>query len=111
MESASVEAAKAGPPLESVGSSNSSMVESTEGAGMHSPRDMRAIEAMRRPIPAKAAAAGIGGMIEVRSIRMKIIAVDDSRAMRDKRVVVVDDSPPAVPVESPTVPTPGEAGK
>jgi hypothetical protein len=103
-----VEAAKAGPPLKSIGSGNPSMIEATEGAGMRSRRDMRVVKSTGTP---KAAAARIGGVIEVRSTRMKTIAVDDSGAMRDKRVVVVDDSPAAVPIESPTVPAPAEAGK
>jgi hypothetical protein len=80
------------------------MVESTEGAGM------------RSLVTSKATGVNVGSMIEVRSTRMKTIvvddsAIDDSRAMRDERVVVVEDSPAAVPIESPTVPTPAEAGK
>jgi hypothetical protein len=97
---ASVEAAKAGLSSEGVASSNPAMVESTEGAGMHSSL-----------MTGKATGMNVPGMIEVRSTRMKIIAVDDSPAMRDERVVVIEDSPAAVPIETPTVPTPAEAGK
>jgi hypothetical protein len=53
----------------------------------------------------------IGGTVEVHSTRMKTIAIHDSPAMRDVRVVVVDDSPIVMPIESPMVPTPAEAGK
>ena len=42
---------------------------------------------------------------------MKTIAVDDRPAVRDVRVVVVDDSAVVVPIVSPVVPTPAEAGK
>jgi hypothetical protein len=75
------------------------MVESTEGARMHS------------FMTSKATGVNVRGMTEVRSTRMKTIAIDDSRAMRDERVVVVEDSPAAVPIESPTRPAPAEAGK
>jgi hypothetical protein len=75
------------------------MVEPAEGAGM------------RSLMTSEATAVNVPGMIEVRSTRMKTIAIDDSPAMRDKRVVVVDYSPAAVPIVSPTVPTPAEAGK
>jgi hypothetical protein len=50
-------------------------------------------------------------MVEVCSNRMKTIAVDDGSAMRDVRVVVVDDSPAAVPTVSPIVPSPAKAAK
>jgi hypothetical protein len=96
---ASVEAAKAGLSSEGVASSNPAMIESTEGAGMYS--------LMTR----KATGMKVPGMIEVRSTRMKTVAVDDSPAMRDERVVVIEDSPAAVPIESPIVPTPAEPGK
>jgi hypothetical protein len=96
---ASVRTAKAGLSSEGVASSYPAMVESTESAGMHS------------LMTSRATGVNVRAMIEVRSTRMKIIAVDDSPAMRDERVVVVDDSPAAVPIESPTVPTPAEAGK
>jgi membrane-bound ClpP family serine protease len=75
------------------------MVEPAEGAGM------------RSLMTSEATAVNVRGMIEVRSTRMKTIAIDDSPAMRNERVVVVDDSSAAVPVEAPTVPTPAEAGK
>ena len=96
---AAVEAAEAGPSSQGVASGNPAMVESTEGPGMHS------------LMTGKAATVNVRGMIEVRSTRTKVIAIDDSPAMRDERVVVVDDSSAAVPIESPTVPTPPEAGK
>lgn len=110
MEAAS-EAAKAGPSLESIGSGNPAMIESTESAGMHTPRDTRAVEPTRTPASKTAASAKIAATAEAPTIRTKAIAVDDTRATRDKRVVVVDDSPAATPIESPTVPSPAEAGK
>jgi hypothetical protein len=76
------------------------MIESTEGAGMHSFMTSKATTNVT-----------VCGMIEVRSARMKTIAINDSPAMRDERVVVVENSPTAAPIESPTVPTPAEAGK
>src|SRR5580700_5466786 len=63
---------------------------------------------MKRFMSAETAA---GPMVEVCSNRMKTIAVDDGSAMRDVRVVVVDDSPAVMPIESPVVPTPSEAAK
>jgi hypothetical protein len=62
---------------------------------------------MKSSMPAKPS----GAMIEVRSIRIKTIPIDDSPAMRDERVVVEDGSPAVVPIESPVVKTPAEAGK
>lgn len=50
-------------------------------------------------------------MIEVRSSRLKTISIDDGPAMRDVGVVIVDDSAVVVPIVSPVVPTPTEAGK
>jgi hypothetical protein len=92
--------AKAGLSSEGVASSYPAVVESSEGAGMHS------------LMTSKATGVNVRAMIEVvHSSRTKIIAVDDRPAMRDERVVVVDDSPAAVPIVSPTVPTPAEAGK
>lgn len=96
---ASVGAANAGLSSEGVGSRNPAMVEPAEGAGM------------RSPMTSEATAVNARAMIEVPSTRMKIIAIDDRPAMRDKRVVVVDHSPAAVPIVAPTVPAPAEAGK
>ena len=70
-------------------------------------------------MPAKTSAVRIAGMIEVRpttmieliSTRIKAIAIDDSSAMRDERVVVEDGSPAVVPIESPVAKTPAETGK
>jgi hypothetical protein len=73
-------------------------------------------------LPAKIIAVDIAAMtevssmveaatIEVPSVRIKIIAIDDGPAMRDERVVVEDDSPAAVPIEIPMVKTPAEAGE
>jgi hypothetical protein len=50
-------------------------------------------------------------MVEAHSTPMKTVSVSDRRAMRDVRVVVVDDSPAVVPIESPIVPAPAEAAK
>ena len=54
---------------------------------------------------------GIGGTIKVPPCRIETVAIDDGSAMRNVRVVVVFDSPAVVPIVSPTVPTPAEAGK
>src|ERR1700681_3178498 len=50
-------------------------------------------------------------MIDAPSIRMNAIAIDDSSAVRNVCVVVVDDAPVVVPIESPIVPTPAESAK
>ena len=57
----------------------------------------------------RTSAMGIGGMIKVPSCRIETTAIDDGPAMRNVRVVVVDDSPAAVPIEPPIVPTPAKA--
>src|ERR1700758_1243873 len=41
-------------------------------------------------------------------VSVKIISINDGRAVRDVRVVVVDDPPVVVPIVSPVVPTPAE---
>jgi hypothetical protein len=97
----SVEAAKTRLSSGGIGSRNPSMIEPTEGAGVRSCLCVRA----------KTSAMRIGGMIEARSRRIRTIAVDDGPAMRNVRVVVEFDSPAVVPIVSPTVPTPAEAGK
>ena len=50
-------------------------------------------------------------MIEVGTIRMKTIVVDDGSAMRDVRVVVENGSPAVMPIESPMLKTPAEAAE
>ena len=100
-----MEAAKTGTASECIVSSNPAMVEATESAGMRSSRHVRVIEPMSAAKPSATAT------IEARSVPMKAISIDDGRAMRDEGVVVVHHSPAAVPIESPTVPTPAEAAK
>ena len=56
----------------------------------------------------KAPAMSVDSMIVV---RVKVIAIDDSPAVRDVGIVVVDDSPFVVPIVVPMVPTPAEAAK
>jgi hypothetical protein len=99
-----MEAAKAGLSAERIGSRIPAMIEPTEGAGMPA-------VALKSLMPAKIPPMKAAATIEVRSTRTKTIAIDDSPAMRDVGVVVVDDPAAAVPVESPTVPTPAEASK
>jgi hypothetical protein len=110
--SAAVETAKAGLSSGSIASGNPSMIKPTEGAGVRSCRCVRVIGPTKALMPSvKTSTTGVS-MIEVRSTRMNIIAIDDSLAMRDVRVVVVDD-PPAfmAPIISPVMPTPAEAAK
>jgi hypothetical protein len=103
-----MESAKAGLSTEGVASRNPAVAESTEGAGM---RTCRCVLGIGPTESVDTSAMSIGGVIEVHSTRMKTIAIDDRPAMRDVRVVVVDDSPIVMPIESPMVPTPAEAGK
>jgi hypothetical protein len=51
----------------------------------------------------KTASVKVRGTSKATSIYTETIAIDDSRAMRDERVVVVDYSAGAVPIESPMV--------
>ena len=107
--SSSMESAKAGLSTEGVASRNPAVAESTEGAGM---RLCRCVLGIGPTEPADTAAMSIGGTIEVRSIRTKTIAIHDSPAVGDVRVVVVDDPPAFVaPIISPVMPTPAEAAK
>ena len=106
--SAAVEPAKTGLSPEGVASRNTAVAEPAERAGMHACHIVRAGGSTKSFMAAKSSA---GPRIEVRWSRMKIIAIDDSPAMRDVRVVVVDDSPVVVPIVSPVVPTPAEAAK
>ena len=110
-ESSSMETAKTGLSPGCVPSSDPAMRETTESAGMHSGLCVRDIRPMKCLMPGKTSAVRIGRMVEVHSTRTKTIAVDDRPAMRNVRVVVVDDSPTAVPIESPIVPSPAEAAK
>jgi hypothetical protein len=59
----------------------------------------------------KTSAMGIGGMIKVPSRGIKAVAIDDGPAMRNVRIVIEFDSSAVVPIVSPAVPTPAEAGK
>jgi hypothetical protein len=89
-----MEASKASLTTEAVPSRNSSVSKSAEGARVHSSRGTPTARRMKR-----------GMAIEV---SVKVISIDDGRAVRDVRVVVVDDSSLVVPIVSPMVPTPGE---
>src|SRR5262245_19240549 len=104
-----MEAAKAGLPARCVSSCNPAMVESPEGAGMCSCGCVRDAGHMKPSV--KTTPMGTGGMIDVRSIRMKVIPVDDRSTVRDERIVVVNDPTATAPVESPIAPTPAEAAK
>lgn len=106
-EAASMEAAKARLPSEGIGSRNPAMIEPTEGAGMHA----RLCVGAKSLMASKTSPMGIGGMIKVPSCRIKAVAIDDGPAMRDVRIVIEFDSPAVVPIVSPAVPTPAEAGK
>ena len=98
-----MKAANARLSSEAIGPRISSVPESTEGAGMRSLRHVRSVGCMKRLMACKASAVRIGAM--------KPISIDDGRTMRDVRVVVVDDPSAAVPIESPSVPTPAETAK
>ena len=106
--SAAVESAKAGLSPEGVTSRNTAVTEPAEGAGMCACRCVPGSGPLK---PSMSADTAAGPIIGVRSTRMKTIAIDDSRAVRDVRVVVVDHSSAVVPIESPIVPTPAEAAK
>src|SRR6266853_1075125 len=104
----SVEAPKAGLSSGCVASRNPSVVEPAEGAGMRSLRRMRDVGPTTPPMAVKAPAVSVDSMIVV---RVKVIAIDDSPAVRDVGIVVVDDSPFVVPIVVPMVPTPAEAAE
>ena len=106
--SSSMESAKAGLSPEGVASRNPAVAESTEGAGM---RPCRCVLGIGPTEPVGTSAMSIGGTIEVHSTRMKTIAIHDSPAVGYVRVVVVDDPPIVMPIESPMVPTPAVAAK
>jgi hypothetical protein len=110
-EAAPMEAAEAGLSSEGIGSCNTSMIEPAEGAGMHSSRHVWCVAAVKALVPGKTAAMEVGCMVEVRSARTKIIAIDDRPAVRNVGVVVEFDSPVVVPIVSPVVPTPPEPTK
>jgi hypothetical protein len=107
--SAAVETAKAGLSPERVASGNPSMVEPAKGAGVRSCHSVRVVVANKPLMSVKTSTMKIG-VIEVRLARMKTIAVDNSSAMGDVCVVVVDDPAAFVaPVISPVMPAPAEA--
>jgi hypothetical protein len=110
VKAAAVETTKAHLAPETIASGNSPMAEPTEGAGVRSSRCVRVARPTKPLISVKTSTMRIG-MIEVRSSRMKTIAIDDGPAMRNVCVVVVFDSAAVAPIVSPTVPTPAEARK
>ena len=105
---ASMKAAKAGSAPEGVASCNPAVTETAEGAGVRPGHAVRRIGAVNRVMPAKGPARRTGAPIE-RPSRTETIAIDDGPAVRDVRIVVVDDSAAAAPIKSPIVPTPAEA--
>jgi hypothetical protein len=52
----------------------------------------------------------VRGVIKVVGGPNEMVAIDDGRAVRDVRGVVIDDRPVS-PITSPVVPAPGETGK
>ena len=111
VKAAAVETAETGLSSERIASGNPSMVEPTEGAGVRSDGRVRVTASTKSLMSVKLSTVRIG-MIEVRSARIKTIAVDNSSAMGDVRVVVVDDPPAFVaPIISPVIPSPAEAAK
>jgi hypothetical protein len=49
-------------------------------------------------------------MVGAVSVQMIVVAIHDRCAVRDVGIVVVDDVAAVVPIESPAVPAPAEAG-
>jgi hypothetical protein len=106
-----VETAKAGLSPKRIASGNPSVAEPTEGAGVRYCRCVRVVGRTKPLMSVKTSTMRIG-MIEVRSARIKTIAVDNRSAMGDVRVVVVDDPSAFVtPIISPVIPTPAEAAE
>src|SRR5437667_9805111 len=66
---------------------------------------------MKAFMPVRSSAAKTGALINIRSTRMKIIAIDDRPAIRDESVVVENGSPAVMPIESPMVKTPAETAE
>jgi hypothetical protein len=108
---AAMEAAKAGLSSVRVGSRTPSMAEPTESTGVRPCLCVRSVGPVKSLLPSKTPVTRTGAMIEVRSIRIKTIAIDDGPAMRHVGVVVVDDPSVVMPIVSPVVPTPAEASK
>lgn len=101
MESAaSMKAAKAGLASDCVASRDPAVAEPAEGAGMRACHSVRRSGTVNGLTPAKSPARRTGSAIE-RSSRTKISAIDDSPAVRDVGIVVVDDSAAAAPIKSP----------
>src|SRR5579863_3169860 len=97
-ETASVETAEAGLAAEGIVSRETAVIESAERAGMGAGHCVR-----------ETGTAKARGAVKAGPIRMKVVAIDNRRAMGDIRIVVVLHPAAAVPIESPMVPTPTEA--
>src|SRR5579863_7117793 len=96
--SASVKAAKTAHSPGGVRSRDAPMVEPTEGAGSASAES---------GAPHRSAMEA-GAAAEARSPAAEAVPIDDGRAVRDIRVVVVNDSPAVMPIVPPMAPAPAE---
>ena len=98
---ATVKAAEAGLSAKRVAPRDTTVVESAECTGVHPASHVATVKAAF--VSTKAAA-----MVEV---GVKVVAINDRPAMREVRVVVVDDSAAVMPVVPPVVPAPPKAAK
>src|SRR5205085_4325809 len=87
---------------------DTAMTKAAEGAGMDARSCVRRGGSMKCVVSTKTATRP---RIEIRSTRMKAVAVGDGAAVRYVGVVVVDDPPAVAPIVSPVVPTPAEAAE
>ena len=97
-EAPAVEAPKAGLSPESAGSRKPAMIEPAERAGTHAAR-------------AEVAAAKMSNGQSPLRRRMKVTAIDDRPLCEIYALWLIEDPSAAVPIVSPVVPTPAEAGK
>src|SRR5438270_5344172 len=108
MDAAMESASNAALAPEGVTVRDIAMTKAAEGAGMDTRNCLRRGGSMKCVVPTKTAARP---RVESRSTRMNAVAVHDGAAVRYVGVVVVDDPPAVVPIESPVVPTPAEAAE
>jgi hypothetical protein len=113
----SVEAPAMGAPAmeEDMGSRKSSVARPVGGAGMPCRRRMQVAARVGRFMPAKTPVIRMVAVVhlsrmEIIAGRVKTVAIYDASTMRDERLVVVD-GPATMPIASPVVPTPAEAGE
>jgi hypothetical protein len=100
---------------EGVGARKSSVTRPAGGAGMPCRRRMQVAARVGRRMPGETpainmVAVGHSSRMEIIAGRVETVAIYDGSTMRDEALVVVE-SPATMPITSPVVPTPAEAGE